>query len=219
MVTQRDEETLTLPERVAYTFGANQFIRLEMHFINAGDEAAEATATAEFYAVPDTDIDHEAEFLFIGSPDIDFTLQPGGTESLTAYFPLPSSLDAINFFAITGHTHKLGSDMDVSTAPSETGPRTEIYNPTPYSWDEPESKRYDFTVPDGGGFEFTCGWTNTGTSPVSVQFGESANQEMCFFWSYYYPSRGAKVCVHTEQFGGVDLCCPDAGSICNNLPI
>jgi hypothetical protein len=39
---------------------------------------------------------------------------------------------------------------------------------------------------------------------------------MCFFWAYYYPSRGAKVCVHTDQYGGQNLCCPDAGAqLCN----
>ncbi len=41
---------------------------------------------------------------------------------------------------------------------------------------------------------------------------------MCFFWAYYYPSRGAKVCFRTTQFGGLNLCCPDAGaSICDAL--
>ena len=27
-----------------------------------------------------------------------------------------------------------------------------------------------------------------------VRFGESANDEMCFFWAYYYPSHGTHVC-------------------------
>ena len=80
-------------------------------------------------------------------------------------------------------------------------------------------KILDFTVPTGGGFDFQCTWTNAGTSARQVQFGESANDEMCFFWSYYYPSRGAKVCFHSEQgpTGPVDLCCPDAGAICDSL--
>jgi len=34
---------------------------------------------------------------------------------------------------------------------------------------------------------------------------------MCFFWAYYYPSQGSHVCFHTNQFGNVDVCCPDAG--------
>ena len=32
---------------------------------------------------------------------------------------------------------------------------------------------------------------------------------MCFFWAYYYPSNGSKVCIHTGKYGGgVDFCCP-----------
>jgi hypothetical protein len=218
MITQRAEETLELPAGVAYSFEADQFIRLEMHFINGGDVTADITATAEFTVLPDAEFENEAEFLFIGSPDIDLDLDPGESQSLNAYFPLPSSLDGINFFAVTGHTHKLGTDMDISTAPSAAGPRTEIYDPTPFSWSEPETAMVDFALAPGSGFDFTCTWANQGATPISASFGESANDEMCFFWAYYYPSRGAKVCVHTDQFGGFDICCPDAGeTICGIL--
>ena len=49
-----------------------------------------------------------------------------------------------------------------------------------------------------------------------MTFGESANNEMCFFWTYYYPDKGAHVCFHTDKFvaGGYDLCCPDSASLC-----
>ena len=42
---------------------------------------------------------------------------------------------------------------------------------------------------------------------------------MCFFWAYYYPSNGSRVCAHTDRFGaGFDLCCPDAGTaLCSLL--
>lgn len=42
---------------------------------------------------------------------------------------------------------------------------------------------------------------------------QSANDEMCFFWAYYYPSRGARMCVHSAAVGGpegIDVCCPAA---------
>lgn len=96
-------------------------------------------------------------------------------------------------------------------APSKTGPQTSVYAPVPFSWSEPETTRHDpgFSIPQGGGLDFQCTWRNTGTS--AVQFGESANDEMCFFWAYYYPSQGSKVCFHTQQYGGangLDICCP-----------
>jgi hypothetical protein len=73
----------------------------------------------------------------------------------------------------------------------------------------------EFHVPSGGGFDFTCKYFNTNAS--AVKFGESANDEMCFFWAYYYPSQGAHVCFHSAQYGNIDICCPDAGTICSQV--
>ena len=95
---------------------------------------------------------------------------------------------------------------------SKNGTDKPIYDVPDWSWSEPATVYQDppFEVPSGGGFRFSCSWNNT--SDKSVKFGESANDEMCFFWAYYYPSAGAKVCVHTDQvLGGLDICCPDAG--------
>ena len=50
----------------------------------------------------------------------------------------------------------------------------------------------------------------------AVGFGESANDEMCFFWAYYYPSVGPKVCAHTDQLGGLNACCP-GDALCEYL--
>ena len=50
-----------------------------------------------------------------------------------------------------------------------------------------------------------------------MSFGESANNEMCFFWAYYYPSQGSKVCFHSDKYGGaqgISLCCP-GDSLCS----
>jgi hypothetical protein len=101
-----------------------------------------------------------------------------------------------------------------------TGPMTPVYTPSPFSWSEPvtQEQNPDFNVPKGGGFDFTCSWTNT--SNAAVKFGESANDEMCFFWAYYWPSQGSKLCFHTEgKYGLHDLCCPGDAlcSLANNF--
>jgi hypothetical protein len=93
---------------------------------------------------------------------------------------------------------------------------TEVYAPDPFKWDEPETTTFatPFSIPTGGGLDFECSWNNTTTG--NVGFGESANDEMCFFWAYYYPSQGSKVCIHTEQYGGangLNVCCP-GDSLC-----
>jgi hypothetical protein len=214
MITQRADDPLFLPPGVAYTMNADQMMRVEMHYINSTDEPIEVMATVDLYAAPEGSIRDEANILFIGSPDID--IAPGAMVTLEQYFtPSRARLDlsGTKFFAITGHTHQYGTDMQVAIAAANGGATTSVYAPENFKWDEPETQVHspEFELPAGNqaGFQFKCSYHNT--SGQRVGFGESANDEMCFFWAYYYPSKGAHVCVHTEQFGGIDLCCPDAG--------
>jgi hypothetical protein len=213
MITQKHDDELTLPHRVAYTMAPHQMIKIEMHYLNATDAATQATATAEFFAADPTAIRDEANILFIGTPDI--TLAPNAMTEVHEFFsPSRASLDltGAKFFAITGHTHKLGLSVEVGTADSPTSAATAVYAPTTFLWNEPETTTHDpeFQVPTSGGFDFTCRYYNN--TSAMVRFGESANNEMCFFWAYYYPSQGSHLCVHTTYLGGLDLCCPDAGA-------
>ncbi|HEU4610661.1 MAG TPA: hypothetical protein VFS15_01235 [Kofleriaceae bacterium] len=215
-ITQKKDDMIFLPDRVAYTFAPNQMVKIEMHYINSTDETQDVEASVHFYAADPSAIDHEAAILFTGSPDIN--LGPGES-TLHQFFSVPSYLDLSesNIFAITGHTHKLGTNVSVRVAPSKSGPMTDVYTPNPFKWDEPETKTFStpFSIPTGGGLDFECTWNNTTSG--NVGFGESANDEMCFFWAYYYPSQGSKVCFHTEQYGGangLNLCCP-GDSLCS----
>jgi hypothetical protein len=217
-ITQKKDDEISLPDGVAYTLAPNQMIKLEMHYINVSDSDQMGSATVDFYAADPSTIHDEASILFTGSPDVD--ILAGQMATLHQFFTVPSYIDLSqsHIFAITGHEHHYGTGVQVNVAPSKTGPMTPVYNPMPFVWSEPETATMDpgFSVPTGGGFDFTCTWTNTGTT--EVKFGESATDEMCFFWAYYYPSQGSKVCIHTDQFGGaagINACCPGDPTICS----
>jgi hypothetical protein len=216
MVTQRQDDTLTLPEGVAFSIAPDQLIRLEMHYINASPNVVSATASSELHAMADADFRDEADFLFIGNPDIRLQANPQVQTLGPTWFQVPAALDGVNVFAITGHQHSLGIGVDVKVADSATAAGTSVYAPVDFDWSEPETVIHDppFVIPDGGGFQFTCDWIND--SGQSVGFGESANDEMCFFWAYYYPSQGSKVCFHSEIYTDTpyDICCPDDAVNC-----
>ena len=213
MITQRHDETLTLPDQVAYTFQPRQRLRLELHYLNATDRPQMVTASAEFYPAVPEQIEHEADFLFIGTPDI--TLPPNSSTTVNSYFtpPFSVSFEGARFFAITGHTHQYGTGVEVAVAPGRGLPGTSVYAPRTFVWSEPETVMQDppFELPTGSGFSFRCTYRNTSTR--TVRFGESTGNEMCFFWAYYYPARGAHLCAHSDQAGGangLDVCCPAA---------
>jgi Copper type II ascorbate-dependent monooxygenase, C-terminal domain len=209
MITQKHSDLLTLPDGVAYTFAPHQRLRVEMHYLNAGDTAAEVSAQMVLRVGAPERLRDEASFLFIGTPDIE--LAPNRQAQVTSYFTPPESLADAKFYAITGHTHQLGTNVTVARAPSRAGAKTMIYQPERFVWSEPPMVRHDpaFTLPEGGGFELRCDYYNP--TAQTVEFGESANDEMCFFWAYYYPSKGAHICVHSTLVNppdGIDVCCP-----------
>jgi hypothetical protein len=221
-ITQKKDDEITLPDGVGYKFAAGQMIKLEMHYINSGDTAQDTQATVDFYSADPATIHDEAAVLFTGSPDIGTMGQgiaPGASYTLHEFFTVPSYLDLSqsHIFAITGHEHHYGTGVQLQVAPSATGAMTMVYNPMPFQWAEPATATFatPFAIPQNGGLDITCSWTNTGTA--TAKFGESANDEMCFTWMYYYPSQGSKVCMHTNQYGGasgINVCCPSSDSLC-----
>jgi hypothetical protein len=207
VITQKPDDTLELPRGVAYTLEANQMVRLEMHYVNATTMPRIVEATSTFTAIPDAEFRDEASFLFIGNPDINIAAMSQATVG-PSFFPVGTDFESVNFFGITGHTHQWGTQMVVSNAANAGDPGTALYDVPGWRWDEPATVKLDppLKLAPGAGFRFSCGYDNK--SAQRVYWGEDANDEMCFFWAYYYPSKGAKVCIHTDRFGGQDLCCP-----------
>jgi hypothetical protein len=201
MITQKKDDLLQLPEGVAYVLDPNQMIRVELHYINAtnADIMLDATTTM----IETLDMQQEANFMLIG--DTDIVLQPQQEVTLgPIFYPLDPIFADAKFFAITGHEHQLGTNVEVAAVSSAGDSGTMVYDVPNWSWSEPATVVHDpaFSIASGGGFRFTCDWFNpapAGTPPVT--FGESAEDEMCFFWAYYYPSHGTKVCLHSDRGG------------------
>ena len=214
VVTQKHDDLLTLPDGVAFALEPNQMVRLEMHYINAGSAPLDVSAKATFVTMDEARFKDEADFLFIGDPDITLAPHTKGTVG-PIFFALPSAYDGVKFFAITGHEHQFGTNVSVAVAATSADPGTPVYDVPGWQWNEPKTVVQDkpFTIPSGGGFRFSCDWNNT--SDNTVKFGESANDEMCFFWAYYYPAQGSRVCMHTDRQGGVDVCCPGPSFVCS----
>jgi hypothetical protein len=198
MITQKHDDQLELPPGVAYTLDANQMLRIELHYINATTHDVMLQSTTTFTEAEN--VTDEANFLLIGDPDIELPAGSDVTLGPVFWKLMPDLADA-KFFALTGHEHQLGTNVTVAAAGNASDPGTPVYDVPNWTWSEPATVVHNppFTVPSGGGFRFSCSWHNGGTAPVS--FGESATDEMCFFWAYYYPSHGTHVCLHSEAKG------------------
>jgi hypothetical protein len=217
MITQKHDDFLQMPPGIAYTMPANQNMRLELHYINSTQATVDVEATTTVTVLPDGTVEQHADLLFVGTLDI--SLPPKTTTSIgPVFFPLASDVGDPNFFAITGHTHAYGKNVTVDSVANADDPGQSVYDIPGWSWSEPETFVHDppFKVPQGGGFRFQCDYENTSNSTIT--FGESATKEMCFFWTYYYPSQGAKVCIHSNKIGAdMTGCCPGPSLLCSFL--
>lgn len=217
MIAQHSEDSLKLPAGVGIPIEAMQMVRLEMHYINASPSSISVTTTATFSEMPEGELKDEAGFAFFSNSAID--IPPQSTQSLGPLFvPIPDELAGVKFFGFTGHQHQFGTGVKVSSSQTKDGPGATVYDPPGFVWSEPPTVYPDppVVLPPGGGFRLTCNWQNPTTGRLT--FGESANDEMCVFWSYYYPSKGFVSCAYTDKIsGGYTFCCP-GDKICSMLP-
>lgn len=188
-VSQKKDDTILLPDGVAFPLEASQLMHLEMHYINTDSEPKDVTATSDLYPLksPGPDL-QEASFLIIGTLDIQIPAD-SQYEIPMSYVAMPDTFAGVNLYGATGHTHRFGTETKLAiSGPNGADPQV-IYDPPNYVWSEAELKFFDqpVHVPPGGGFSFQCAWNNTSNAPVT--YGESALQEMCFFWTYYYPKK------------------------------
>lgn len=209
MITQIREETLTFPNGVAFKFEPHQMIRLEAHYLNYfPDTTITAHADVHFDGIAAADVVAEANLLFYGNPDL--AIPEGEYQTPWRWI---SVLPNTHLFAITGHTHAFGTNVEIATSSGVDDPGTSIYpGDVPFTWSEPPVEQFDpAMVFDGSqGFRYRCSWDNT--SGGELDFGESATKEMCFLWAYYYPSQGYRLCVSPGSIGngvaGDEVCCP-----------
>ncbi|HEY2749016.1 MAG TPA: hypothetical protein VGL86_30555 [Polyangia bacterium] len=199
VISQKKDDLLQMPDGVAYTLDANQMIRIEMHYLNATPDDVMLTSSTTM--IETTNYVNEASFFLFGDMDIDIPAMTDVTLG-PVFLAVDPQYAGANFFAITGHEHRLGTNVQVALATGASDPGSMVYDVPNWVWSDPSTVHHDppFNVPSGGGFRFNCAWHNPTTT--EVKFGESATDEMCFFWAYYYPSQGGShVCIHSDANG------------------
>jgi hypothetical protein len=185
MITEKRSDELTFPTGVALKIQAHQMIGLEAHYINTGAQPLQGQGAVHFETVPLTTANvTESDLAFWGTLNI---LLGAGTQSVGPLFA--SGLAGTHGFALTTHQHRLGTDFKVWFANSASDTNhapvadtTDWANPPLYRL----SPELDFNGQNG--LAYQCTWDNT--TGQTVTFGESALQEMCFLWMYYYPTHG-----------------------------
>jgi len=189
----REQVNWTFPDGVAQEVPANTMVKIEAHYINATASTLQGHGQVTFHGVPKSQAGtyQPASFAFWGTLNID--IPPNASANTGQLFQ--AGVPGTHLISITTHQHRLGTGIEVweSKAPSDATGKV-IANDT--DWANPSwtalDPQYDF---DGtSGLTFQCNWTNT--TDQTVQFGESALDEMCFVGGYYWPGTFLDLCIN-----------------------
>lgn len=180
-IAESVEGELVYPDDAALAFDAHQHVRLEIHEVNYYPEDIDITASVEFEFLPvDAEPRTPVQFLFTG--DMGISLPPHETTTITSFHTVP---EGARVFALTSHTHSLGTYASIHDATSAGDATGELLHEST-SWAEPPLST--FTPPrvlaPGRGLRLTCTYENTRSETVG--FGLGFEDEMCFLWAYWY---------------------------------
>jgi hypothetical protein len=173
--SQTPDGVIDLPEGVGVTIPPTTSLRLQIHFINEGEEEVSATVHTRFHvAEPGTITEHAGQLLF---SNLDIAVPPLQTATVTKTCAVPTEL---RLLGASAHIHRHAIDF-LATAGDQVLYQTKGWSDlTPARFDPP------LLLPAGQEVTFACTFRNDGSTPLA--FGESAlTDEMCILGGIYYP--------------------------------
>ncbi|MGE0550963.1 MAG: hypothetical protein AB7R00_28120 [Kofleriaceae bacterium] len=174
----RDQGPFEMPQGVAIPVKQHQTMILQVHLLNATDEPVVEELRINLHAGPGAVADYQKAGV-VGGSDFDFEIPANmmHTETQRCYVP-----SAMNLFALTSHSHARTLAFDVK------GKMGDVYHND--SWSEPNVEQYApaLALANYDWLEFSCTWFNETAAPI--KYGETANDEMCMMFGYYYPAAG-----------------------------
>ena len=183
----RDQGPFHMPPEVAMIFEPGQGMILQLHLLNITTEPQVAWLDMNLYG-GDPALTWQRAGI-VGGSDFDFQIPPRSVHTATQRCTV---LGGGNLFALMSHSHARTQSFDIGIV---SGGNTEMVYSSP-DWESPDVAQFDppRSISPGSAFEFSCTWQND--SDVTVTYGDSATDEMCIFFGFYYPSlTGMNPCI------------------------
>jgi hypothetical protein len=191
---------MSMPDKVGLPFAAGTQLVLNMHFINTGTTPLYPQVKLNILFAKNIEYKAAAMVSFNTQINVPAATATGpGTQTVSGTCTAPAGS---NFFIMSTHTHKHATAAVVkynsggqSTEIVHTGTATtypaDQENGTGYDWEHPGVGQWlapnFLTTKFGDSFTYSCSYTNTASTPVTV--GETAaSNEMCMAIGYYYPA-------------------------------
>ena len=180
-------EQLTLPEGIVATVPNGITIIHEVHHVNVTEKEEKLFSRVNAYTIPK----EEVKGTIYGDSIRDQHVSIPAGETVTEWTRCVMNKD-IDLLFMASHTHQLGIHFSVKRFDGENVVGDVFYENS--DWHDPYIMKFEepLFVPAGEGFEYSCTWKNT--TNTLVEYGSTAEHEMCNL-----------TLVHTP--GDFDICC------------
>ena len=166
--------TLTLPQGSAFHLPKNQQILVQLHLLNASQSPVTDKATIKLTTTTETDLVPAGVW---GMLDTQISIPPNAPGDATMDCKPTSPM---NVFAVLGHMHQLGTQIELTQNGVAPAIFTEKWN-----FNDQPTIPQTFQVNAGDSLQLHCQYDNT--TSKTVTYGESTFDEMCVIVLYYTP--------------------------------
>jgi hypothetical protein len=187
-VANTGEHSLEMPTGTGFVIAPGTQYIVQLHMQNTGDEPLDIRGGLNLTYVHDVASLTPAGMYGIGS----FTLEvpPGATNYQVPVSCTPQK--EMHVFGVLPHMHKLGTKIELQRTPAG-GEQSMFYKVDPWTFGDQPLDMLTATITPGDQLDLTCSYANP--SDKAVPYGESSDQEMCFFLLFYYPYDHIDGCV------------------------
>jgi hypothetical protein len=193
--TQVPHEELVMPDDDGFGMPLAQLVTpntagyMQMHYLNASDEALSVHATLSAYAFPPETMYTRTDIFATYNADI--AIPPGATN-----YTVSATCEIFDkkFWQMSSHSHKQSVATEIKDGEDMVFSSTDWEHPGTRGWEAPTF--YQFKNPQ---LTWSCTYNNTGDNATrTVTDGQSAQtNEMCMATGYYFPAVGPRGCFMT----------------------
>lgn len=179
-IAQQPTAALAYPDGAGLPIAAHQSVHLEMHYLNASDQPLAIGGTVTLDLADANAALAPVALTFTGNGAI--SIPAHTTAHLTSEHALPAGT---RLFATTAHTHQWGRHATVELLRSAGDPSPLVLHDSTDWADRPLDQFAPITIGPDARLRLTCDFDNQ--SDQTVNFGLSAEDEMCFLWAHHVP--------------------------------
>lgn len=191
-----DHDTMHLPEGVVADLPPALDVVHEVHFVNTSSEPINVYSVVNGYTIPET---QRVEGIWGGSVRDEHINMPADAEEYTEWSRCVFN-ERVEVLFLASHTHAMGTLFTVREFDgSEVGP---IFYEND-DWHDPKITQYEEPIVRevGEGFEWACTWRNR--TDHLVEYGLTADDEMCNLAVVHMPFSTSARCEVVETSDGV----------------